>query len=77
MVSFNRSVFSRETYDILKFLGDLGGLHDALRGIGLLFVGWYSSFNGNSYILSKLYVQSTQKFQSKRKKGFDDSKEID
>jgi hypothetical protein len=31
----------RSTYDILNFLGDLGGLLDILSVIGLFAVGWY------------------------------------
>ena len=69
MVSFDRTVYNRETYDLLKFMGDLGGLNDALQAIGYLLVGWYSSFNAGSFMLSKLYVQSTQIFQKKRSLG--------
>lgn len=59
---FDRVIYSRETYDTLKFFGDLGGLNEALTFIGSLLVSWLAKFNAGSFLVSMLYSQSTTKF---------------
>ena len=51
MLSFDQTVYNRETYDILKFLGDMGGIIDGLQVIGMLLVGWYGRFNATAFML--------------------------
>ena len=49
-------VTSRQTYSLLDWLGDLGGLLDALRYIGMLFMAPVSSWALRSTLMSKLFL---------------------
>jgi hypothetical protein len=49
------SVYSRKVNDILTFLGDIGGLAEALLGIGFLIVGFVSQKMFMSKIIRKIY----------------------
>ena len=53
------TVTSRRTYDFLAFLSDVGGLYGVLQMIGGIFVGWFAKFNLESYMMSRLHLQST------------------
>lgn len=55
-LSYDQNVISRQTYDLLLFLGDIGGLNGALAVLGTLIVGWYSQFNADSFIVTTLYM---------------------
>ena len=46
------SMIERETYGVLEWLGDIGGLTDALIGIGKVFITPFSAFVLNSKILT-------------------------
>jgi hypothetical protein len=46
---------NRSTYDILNFLGDIGGLLDILTIIGFSFVGSIQTYNLNSYLIRHLF----------------------
>jgi len=37
---FDMYIIHRNTYDLLSFLGDIGGLIDILRIFGFILVGW-------------------------------------
>ena len=44
---------SRQSYDFLGWLGDIGGIMQGLEWIGLIFIGtYYAPSNGHSYIVS-------------------------
>ena len=45
-VDSSHNVITRQTYDILTFLSDLGGLQQTFITFGSLLVGWYAQFNG-------------------------------
>ena len=51
------SIHSRQTYSLLDFLGDLGGLFDALRLIIAALVSPFSALALKVSILSKLYIR--------------------
>jgi hypothetical protein len=43
-------------------MGDLGGLNDALRFLGEMFVRWFSIFNAGSFMVSRLFKHSSSEF---------------
>ena len=51
----DKNVIERQTYSVLEWLGDIGGLYDALRLIGLLIITPFSSFALNAELLSQVY----------------------
>lgn len=47
---------NRNAYDILGWLGDIGGVLQGLEWIGILIVGtYYAPANGNSFVVTKLF----------------------
>lgn len=54
---FDTETIHRETYDLLEYLGDVGGLMGLLCSIGMWMVGWFSTFMAKGYFISKLYYQ--------------------
>ena len=49
------SQWDRETYSMLDYLGDLGGLYDSLKVIGSVLVAPVSSFNLSKSLLLSLF----------------------
>jgi hypothetical protein len=47
--------FERKVADILSFLGDVGGLNEALISIGALIVGFFTQKMFMSKIVRKIY----------------------
>ena len=47
--------YERQVYDILTFLGDIGGLTEALISIGSLIVGFFTQKLFMSKIVRKIY----------------------
>ena len=43
-LSMDQQVIERSTYSVLEWLGDIGGLYDALRLIGLFIMFPFKSF---------------------------------
>ena len=42
----------RNSYDILAWLGDVGGIMQGLEWIGLILIGsYYATANGNSFVV--------------------------
>jgi hypothetical protein len=41
-LSYDQTVITRQTYDLLLFLGDVGGLNGALIVLGTFVIGWFS-----------------------------------
>ena len=48
-------VIERQTYGLLEWLGDIGGLFDALIIIGKILVGPISAFNLKATLLSRIF----------------------
>ena len=48
-------MIERQTYSFLEWLGDIGGLYDALRLIGLLFITPFNSFARKAELLSQVF----------------------
>jgi len=47
---------SRSSYDLLGWLGDIGGILQGLEWIGLICVAtYYSPSNGNSFVVTQLF----------------------
>ena len=51
----DQKIINRETYSGLDFLGDLGGLLDAFKIIGGIFVAPISSFALNARLLKTIF----------------------
>lgn len=56
-IYFNQDqlMINRQTYSLLEWLGDIGGLFDGLRIIGGVFIAPISSFALDSFLLSSLF----------------------
>ena len=55
---------NRSIYNSLDLLGDVGGLFDALKGIGSFLIAIYFRVFGNpihSYLLRKLFIQNPKR----------------
>ena len=55
-------VYNRQSYDLLNWFGDVGGLDAALSLIGFIIVYGYSEFNAYSFLITRLFVQSNNAF---------------
>ena len=60
-------VTERQTYNLLEYLGDIGGLFDALRYMGIFIISPFVSFSLRSKLLNSLFrfvtsVQTDNKF---------------
>ena len=53
----------RQTYDILDWLGDCGGLMDALFRLGSFIISAFTSYNVKNFLLTTLF-RSTQSNKS-------------
>lgn len=51
--------YSRTIYDILRFLGDIGGLAGALTTLVSMFFAWYPFFNASAFLMERVFVQPT------------------
>lgn len=57
---------SRQVYNSLDFVGDIGGLFDGLKAIGFLLVTPFSGFSFVSKLFAELfYVQAHEKKERK------------
>ena len=56
-LSADKKVINRETYSLLDWLGDVGGLIDALRYLCKFIIGPVTSFSLQATLLSKLFRQ--------------------
>ena len=52
-------LINRSTYDLLQFLGDVGGLDSVLKIFGFLLVAGIQKFKMKTYVVANLYFQST------------------
>jgi hypothetical protein len=65
-LSMDQLQYSRTTYDILKLLGDVGGLQGSIFSIVMFVYGWFATFNGKIFVLTNLFDQSNSKFKDSR-----------
>ena len=67
-VSLHRDVTSRQTYSLLEWLADIGGLYDALKIISGALVAPLSSFALKAELLTQIFridkSQNTEKGSS-------------
>ena len=68
-LSLDKLVVNRETYSLLDWLGDLGGLFDALRLICALAISPISGFTLKATLMATLFRQRPSD-QSLKKKNF-------
>ena len=56
-IRFDRTYdnYERKVYDLLTFLGDVGGLKSALMSIGMFFVGYLAEKVFFSNLIRKIY----------------------
>ena len=54
-VSLDSLVTERETYGVLEWMGDLGGLFDALRYLGVFIVSPIASYRLKSELLTSIF----------------------
>lgn len=66
LLNFDKTIIDRNTYDILRFFGDLGGLFEALRFMGEVLVRGFAGFNAGSFLVSRLYKHSSKEYQKSR-----------
>ena len=53
-------IYERQTYSVLEWVGDVGGLFDGLGMIARMFMGPFSAFAMKAEILSVIFKQSSQ-----------------
>ena len=58
-MSQEKTVYERSTYSFLEWLGDVGGLSDALRIIGQVMVRPFAYFVLQTELLSRVFRSST------------------
>lgn len=54
-LSMDQNIIERQTYSFLEWLGDIGGLYDALRIIGALLIAPLTSFKVKSELLTNIF----------------------
>jgi hypothetical protein len=47
---------NRQNYNLLSFLGDIGGLDSTLEIIGAILIGGFSKSNAYSHLVSLLFM---------------------
>jgi hypothetical protein len=55
----NKTVIHRSTYDLLAFLGDVGGLEAIIVAIGGVIVGKLTDMTVNLKIFNQLFFERT------------------
>ena len=55
-LSFDENITQRETYDILEWMGDLGGLFEALQIIGYIIMAPITAFALSSHMANLLFL---------------------
>ena len=71
----DRVTFKREIYNFLDLLGDIGGLREALKSFGALFIFICGQANGlNEKIISQLFKEQQDIKSRKRISQLDASK---
>ena len=70
-LSEHEVLHSREAFNIIDMLGDLGGLVDIIIVVFSLFVSPYASTSFMVKLLSKLYKVKTKKMKFVKKKATD------
>ena len=63
-----KKVFERQTYSLLEWLGDVGGLYDGELLIGRFIVGPLADFAVSSALLTKIFSLAPRNKTSKTKK---------
>ena len=66
----DQNVTERQTYSFLEWLGDIGGLYDALRIIGALLLAPFSAFQLKAQLLSSVFrFTASRRFAEERTKN--------
>lgn len=65
--SFDQLVINRQAYDLLTYLGDVGGLNEVLAVVGQLLIGWCSLLRANTYLKSFLFYNRSNSGSSPEK----------
>ena len=55
LISLDMQITDRATYGFLEWLGDVGGLFDALKYFGILIVAPFARFNLKTELLSSIF----------------------
>ena len=71
-VSFDSSVTERETYGLLEWLGDIGGLTDALRYLGQFLIMPIASYSLKVDLLSTIFRRKVQLREEDQPQDFKD-----
>jgi hypothetical protein len=58
--------YSRQTYDILRLIGDIGGLASGVILLAQILVTSYSQFNASAFLLHKMFKTSSDEFRKQR-----------
>ena len=68
-MSMDQNIIERSTYSILEWLGDVGGLYDALIIIGHVFMGPLTAFTLQTSLMTNMfqYISSLRKEEKRDK----------
>jgi len=67
--------YSRTIYDILRYLGDVGGLAGSLIALVSIFFSWYPFFKASAFVMEKVFVQPTSNHYLMKNVETDEKKE--
>ena len=54
-LNLQEKIITRQTYDVLSLVGDVGGLVDGLLYVGAFLMWPYSTYKLRAYLLSSLF----------------------
>jgi hypothetical protein len=63
MIASDFDQYRRVTYDMLKLLGDVGGLYTGVFFIFFIIVERLQKFNADAFATTHLFVQSSEAFR--------------
>lgn len=55
VLSHDVDAYTRKSYDILEYLGEIGGIVEFFILFGVLVIGWFNKYTANSFLVSMLY----------------------
>ena len=73
-LSSDVSYYNRQIYTGLDLLGDVGGLYDALKSFGMIFIIAYDFIFGSvfeQHLLSKIFLMDQSKSGTKKEKKYE------
>ena len=62
-LSQSKTIIERSTYDVLEWLGDIGGLFDAFRWIGIFLIGPIATMKVKGLVMQQSFHQDNKELE--------------